>query len=42
MRSHPSTWTFGSWDETSGIIMTYPSLLKDNDQAVDRQIFHIA
>ena len=41
MKSHPSMWTFGSWAE-AGFIMMFPSLLKDSDQAVDRQIFRIA
>jgi len=43
MRSHPSAWTFGSWNEAGlGFIMMFPSLLKDEEQAVDRQIFRIA
>jgi len=41
MKSHPSAWTFGSWNE-AGFIMMFPSLLKDNGQEVDRQIFWIA
>ncbi|KAI9768045.1 MAG: hypothetical protein M1839_004205 [Geoglossum umbratile] len=38
MRSHPSQWTFGSWNEV-GFVMLFPALLKDGVQVVDRQIF---
>jgi hypothetical protein len=38
IESHPSDWTFGSWEQ-AGFIMLVPALLKDNEQVADRQIF---
>ncbi|RDL38604.1 uncharacterized protein BP5553_02944 [Venustampulla echinocandica] len=39
--SHPAHWEFGSWDE-AGFILLLPTLLRDGEQVVARQIFRIS